>query len=130
MVTIEILPPNPNNQIPRHWIQTDDMEQYFSKSFTENFIATQRQKSQKANSIFTNDIFTIIHIYISTFDTKEPFYESPLQRTRYSKVKEKFISLHDLRLNPGTTYWHRDFVNNKNRSTKNTSVAYHQFFSI
>ena len=41
----------------KHVIQTDDVDIEFSKLFTEYIKNIQQQNSQRANSIFTNDVF-------------------------------------------------------------------------
>ena len=50
----------------KYVIQTNDVDIRFSKVFTEYIKIIQHQKSQKANSVFTNDVFAkyiIIHLY-------------------------------------------------------------------
>ena len=44
----------------KYVIQTDDVDIEFSKVFTEYIKNIQHQNSQRANSIFTNDVFAII----------------------------------------------------------------------
>ena len=44
----------------KHVIQTDDFDIEFSKVFAEYIKKIQHQSSQRANSIFTNDVFAII----------------------------------------------------------------------
>ena len=70
--TIELLPLKLNNQRLRQK-QTDDMELGFSNKFME-FI---NQNSQRANSISTKRVFSIIHYSIPVLDTNEAFYQSP-----------------------------------------------------
>ena len=55
--TIEISTPQPYN---KYIIQTDDLELEFSKVFTEYIRSIQYHNSQRANSIFTNEVFSII----------------------------------------------------------------------
>ena len=45
----------------KYVIQTDDVDIEFSKVSTEYIKNIQHQNSQRANSIFTNDVFTIIY---------------------------------------------------------------------
>ena len=44
----------------KYVIQTDDIDLEFSKVFTEYIKNIQYQNSQRANSIFTNEVFAII----------------------------------------------------------------------
>ena len=44
----------------KYVIQTDEVDKEFSKVFTEYIKNIQHQNSQRANSIFTNDVFAII----------------------------------------------------------------------
>ena len=67
---IEILPSQSTIETT-HSIQTDDIELDFSKVFTEYIKNIQRQNSQKANSIVTNDVFSIIYSYVSILETNE-----------------------------------------------------------
>ena len=73
----------------RYLIQTDDVDIEFSKVFTEYLINIQHQNSQKANSIFTNDVFSLIHSYLSILETTEPERNSPIQTSRYTAVRRK-----------------------------------------
>ena len=45
----------------KYVIQTDDIDLEFSKVFTENIKSIQYQNSQRANSIFANEVFAIIY---------------------------------------------------------------------
>ena len=51
---------SPNTFHDRYIIQTDDADIEFSKVFTQNIKHIQHQNSQTANSIFTNDVFSLI----------------------------------------------------------------------
>ena len=44
----------------KYVIRTDDIDLEFSKIFTEHIKSIQYQNSQRANSIFTNEVFAII----------------------------------------------------------------------
>ena len=48
----------------KYVIQTDDIELEFSKVFIEYIKSIQYHNSQRANSIFTNEVFAIIYIVI------------------------------------------------------------------
>ena len=52
----------------KYVIQTDDVDITFSKVFTEYIKHIQHQNSQRANSIFTNDVFAIIYNYLSILE--------------------------------------------------------------
>ena len=49
----------------KYVIQTDDIDLEFSKVFIEYIKSIQYHKSQRANSIFTNEVFAIIYSNIS-----------------------------------------------------------------
>ena len=49
----------------KHVIQTNDVDIEFSKVFAEYIKNIQHQNSQRANSIFTNDVFALIYICLS-----------------------------------------------------------------
>ena len=49
----------------KYVIQTDDIDLDVSKEFTEYIKSIQYQNSQRANSIFTNEVFTMIISYLS-----------------------------------------------------------------
>ena len=49
----------------RYLLQTDDVDIEFSRIFTEYMKNLQHQNSQRANSQFTNDVFSIIYSYPS-----------------------------------------------------------------
>ena len=59
--TIEIRSPNAFHD--NFFIQTDDIYIEISKIFTEYVKSIQHQNSQKANSKFTNDVFSLIYSY-------------------------------------------------------------------
>ena len=57
--TIEFSTPNTAHR--KYVSQTDDIELEFSKVFLENIKSIQNHNSQRANSIFTNEVFSIIY---------------------------------------------------------------------
>ena len=61
--TIEFSTPNPSHR--KYVIQTDNLDLEFSKVFLEYIKSVQYHNSQRANSIFTNEVFAIIYSYIS-----------------------------------------------------------------
>ena len=75
--TIEIRSPNAFHD--RYLIQTDDVDIEFSKVFTQYIKSIQHQNSQRANSIFTNDVSALIYSYLSILELNEPQGNSPTQ---------------------------------------------------
>ena len=69
--TIEFNTPNPNHR--KYVIQTDDLDLEYIKSI-------QYHKSQRANSIFTNEVFAIIYSYISILENETQSQMSHRQR--------------------------------------------------
>ena len=67
----------------KYVIQTDDVDIEFSKVFTEYIKNIQHQNSQRANSIFTNDVFAIIYNYLSILERTETESTSPVQTLRH-----------------------------------------------
>ena len=55
----------------KYVIQTDDIELEFSKVFIEYIKSIQYHNSQRANSIFTNEVFAIIYSYISILEKQK-----------------------------------------------------------
>ena len=49
----------------------------------------QHQKSQGANSIFTNDIFSIIYSYLSILELRETQGDSPTQTSLHTAVRQE-----------------------------------------
>ena len=75
--TIEIR--SQNSFHDRYLIQTDDVDIECSKLFTLNIKNIQHQNSQRENSIFTNDVFSLIYSYLSILELDEPQSDSPTQ---------------------------------------------------
>ena len=75
--TIEFSTPNTAHR--KYVIQTDDIELEFSKVFIEYIKSIQYHNSQRANSIFTNEVFAIIYSHISILEKKQKFkvYHQP-----------------------------------------------------
>ena len=55
----------------RYLIQIDDVDIEFSKVFTEYIKNIRHQNSQRANSIFTDDLISIINSYVSILERTE-----------------------------------------------------------
>ena len=85
--TIETASPKSNHI--RHQIQTDDIDIEFSKVFKDYIKNMQHQSSQRANSKFTNDVFSIVYSYLSILELKETQSESPTQTYRHSTVGQE-----------------------------------------
>ena len=66
--SIEFSSPNQNHS--KYIIQTDDLDLEFSKVFSEYIKSIQYHNSQRANSIFTNEVFAIIYSYISILENE------------------------------------------------------------
>ena len=95
ILIIENVPPRSTNQ-PPHRIKTGDIELGFSKNFTEYLNNIQQQNSQRVDSIFTNDFFSIIYCYTTLLEPIETFYVSPPQTSWHSIEQREFkISLHN-----------------------------------
>ena len=55
----------------KYVFQTDDIDIELSKMFTEYIQFIKYQNSQRANSIFTNDVFAIVYSYLSILERTE-----------------------------------------------------------
>ena len=73
-------------------IQTDDVDIKFSKVFAEYFKNIQHENSQRANSIFTNDVFAIIYKYLSILEKTETESTSPVQTSRHTNVRNEIVA--------------------------------------
>ena len=75
--------------LQKYQIQTDDIDIEFSKVFALYIENKQHQKPQRANSIFTNDIFSNIYSYLSILELKEPQGVSPIQTARHTTARQE-----------------------------------------
>ena len=64
----------------------------FSKVITEYIKNIQHQNSQRANSIFTNDVFAITFNYLSILEKKETESTSPVQTSRHTNVRNELAA--------------------------------------
>ena len=80
----------------KYVIQTDDVDIEFSKVFTEYIKNLQHQNSQRANSIFTNDVFAIIYNYLSILEKTETESTSPVQTSRHTNVRNEIAAFSDI----------------------------------
>ena len=85
--TIEFSTPNANHR--KYVIQTDDLELEFSKVFLEYIKSIQYHSSQRANSIFTNEVFAIIYTYISRLEKTEFHSISPTETSKHTKLRNE-----------------------------------------
>ena len=88
--TIEIS--TPRTLHGKYIIQTDDIDLEFSKVFTEYIKSIQYQNSQRANSIFTNEVFKIIYSYLSILERTEAQSTSTVQTSKHTKVRNKIVA--------------------------------------
>ena len=86
--TIEFSTPNTAHR--KYVIQTDDFELEFSKIFLEKIKSIQYHNSQRANSIFTNEVFAVIYSYISILEKTEVQSISPTETAKHTKVRNEF----------------------------------------
>ena len=87
--TIEFSTPNTAHR--KYIIQTDDIELKFSKVFIEYIKSIQYHNSQRANSIFTNEVFAIIYSYISILEKTE------IQNISYITSKHPNIQKYEMK---------------------------------
>ena len=73
----------------RYLLQTDDIDIEFSKVFTEYIKNIQHQNSQRANSIFTNEVFRIIDSYLSILEKPESQGTSTVELSKHTTVNMK-----------------------------------------
>ena len=73
----------------KYLLQTDDVDIEFSKVFTEYIKNIQHQNSQRANSIFTNEVFRKIYNYLSTLEKPESQGTSPVQSSKHTTVRHE-----------------------------------------
>ena len=76
----------------KHVIQTYDVDLDFSKVFTEYNKNLHHQNSQRANSIFTNDVFSLIYSYVSILENIGTENTSTVQTSKHTKVRNEIAS--------------------------------------
>ena len=91
--TIEFSTPNTAHR--KYVSQTDDIELKFSKVFLENIKSIQNHNSQRANSIFTNEVFAIIYTYIPILEKTEFQSISPTETSKHTKVRKEIAFFHN-----------------------------------
>ena len=73
----------------KYLLQTDDVDIEFSKVFTEYLKNIQHQNSQRANSIFTNEVFRIVYSYLSIIEKPVSQGTSPVQASKHTTVRHE-----------------------------------------
>ena len=73
----------------KYLLQTDDVDIKFSKVFTEYIKSIQHKNSQRANSMFTNEVFRIVYIYLSILEKPESQGISPVQTSKHTTVRHE-----------------------------------------
>ena len=79
----------------KHQIQAGDIDREFSKVLTDYIKKIHHQNSQRANSIFTNDVFymyfyiTNIYSYLSILELRETQGDSQTQTSRPTAVRQE-----------------------------------------
>ena len=76
----------------KYVIQKDDLDLELSKVFTEYIKNIQYHVSQRANSLFTNEVFAIIYTYITKLETTEVQSTSPIQTSKHTKVRNEITA--------------------------------------
>ena len=90
--SIEFSSPNQNHS--KYIIQTDDLDLEFSKIFSEYIKSIQYNNSQRANSIFTNEVFAIIYSYISILENEIQIPNvSPTETSKHIRVRHEITLL-------------------------------------
>ena len=80
---------SPKTFYDKYLIQTDDIDLEFSKGFTKYTKNIQHRNSQRANSILTIDVFSLIFSYLSIFEIDETESDSPTQTSRHTIVRQE-----------------------------------------
>ena len=76
----------------KYVLQTDDLDLEFSKVFTDYIKNIQHHNSQRANSIFTNEVFAIIYTNLNILETTQTQSTSPLQASRHTRVRNEITA--------------------------------------
>ena len=76
----------------KYIFQTDDLDLEFSKVFTEYIKNIQYHNSQRANSLFTNEVYAIIYTNKNILETTQTQSTSPLQATRHTRVRNEITA--------------------------------------
>ena len=125
--TIEFSTPNTNHR--KYVIQTDDLELEFSKVILEYIKSIQYHNSQRANSIITDEVFSIIYTYISILEKTEFRSISPTKTSKHTKVRHE-ITLFSNFLHIIKENFTKDDVSHhtKHDLQKNFGMVYNRLF--
>ena len=91
--TIELQ--SPSTFHGKYLLQTDDVDIEFLKVFTEYVKNIQHQNSQKANSIFTNEVFRIVYSFLSILEKPKSHGNSLVQTSKHATVKHEITIFSD-----------------------------------
>ena len=110
----------------RYLLQTDDVDIEFSRVFTEYIKNIQHQNSQRALSIFTNEVFQTIYSNLSILEKPESQGTSPVQTSKHTTVRHE-IALFSEYLNTIRESLNkiRESLKRLTRFTKNLGMVYH-----
>ena len=112
----------------KYVIQTDNLDLEFSKVFTEYIKNIQYHNSQRANSIFTNEIFAIIYTYLTILETTEVQSTSPIQTSKHTRVRNEITAFSTF-LNPiRENFYSNDVLQNTKHDLQKTSMVYNRLF--
>ena len=120
--TIEISTPRTIHG--KYVIQTDDIDLEFSKVFTKNIKSIQYQNSQRANSIFTNEVFAIIYSYISILEKTEAQSISLVQTSKHTKVRNETTAFSTFLNIIRENFTNNDVSLNTKHDLQNSSMVY------
>ena len=124
IITIEIS--SPSKFHGKSQIQTDDIDIEVSKAFTEYIKKIQHQNSQRANSIFTNIVFSIINSYLSILEKTESQGASPVHTSRHTTVRNEIAAFSNILNTIRETLSNNEVSQNvKHDLQKNLIMVYH-----
>ena len=66
--------------------------QTVAQNYSQNISKAYKKNSQRANSIFTNEVFSIIYSYLSILERTEAQSTSPVQTSKHTKVRNKIVA--------------------------------------
>ena len=109
-------------KLPTHQISTDDIDIELSNVFTDYVKCMQHQNSQRADSIFANDVSSFIHGYIPSSElsktqqdiqTPSQFINDELVETMPTTTQQRFFPfiLHLQHLKIKIPYFHKRAYN-------------------
>ena len=102
----------PRTGYNKYVIQTDDLDLEFSNVFTQYIKIIQYHNSQRANSIFTNEVFVIIDTYLSILERTEAQSTSPIQTSKHTKVRIEIAAFSTFLNAIRENFWNKDVSQN------------------